>query len=493
MDVQQVRRPGSRVAWTAAALLVLSGCGGSSPPPATPSPVPGASTVNGSERLAWSQDGDGANLRFVAHVDDNPVALDAACTGTAPQRECSAPLPPLTEGMHRIAVAAVSASGLESERSEPITVQKIAARSVVSAASFPDARLTKSGAGLEAVVTAADGRVFAVDVVARDLQAPMQLVTTPDGRVLVAEADGRVRVIRPGEPMREASALEAVALLDPPPMGPLGLAIHPDFASNHLVYLAFLAQEQPQRTRLRIVRMREVGDILGEPATLFEAQLAVAAEDRLPTSAPADRLSADGPRLAFGPDGLLYVLLPPGAEFDHEPSASVPVASMLRLEDDGRVPDAGPLLGITVHPLGFTWHPSTAALWVIAPGDNGAAVLRTVTHDPTSHVDEIGVAVLRLTNSGGPESAAVVFEATATTSALAGLFAEDLDPASFKTVRLATPFLIESVLSGMSGRIGDAVGNSGGTLFLATSNHVGLEARPGAGADVIVRLSPRAP
>ena len=234
----------------------------------------------------------------------------------APEAECSAPLPPLTNGVHTIALAAVSASGLEGERSGSITVQKVAARSVVGAASFPDARASSGEAHLEATVTTPDGLAFAVDVVARALKAPLQLAPTPDGRLLVAEADGRVRVIRPGEADRGEAALDARALLEPSPVGPPGLALHPDFARNHFVYLSFLARDGAERTLLRIVRLREVGDALGEPATFFEAPVAVAPEvSRIAadgeTPGTAASLADAGPRLAFGPDGLLYALLPP--------------------------------------------------------------------------------------------------------------------------------------------------------------------------------------
>ena len=458
-----------------ATALLLASCGGSSASPDRPAPVPGATIVYGSERLAWNQDGNTSSLQFLAYVDDSPVALDASCATTPLPAQCSAPLPPLTTGVHRIAVAAVAAesavSGLESERSESITVQKVTARSVVSALSFPDAGIPSSAPGLESLVTAADGRV------------------------LVAEANGHVRVIRPDEPGREAAALDAHALLDPPLMGPLGVALHPDFARNHFVYLAFLAEEQPAGARLRIVRLRETADLLGEPATLFEAPVTAAFQDpSVPILGAAhgspDSLSAGAPRLAFGPDRLLYVLLPPETEFDREPSASRPLASMLRLADDGRAPDVGPLSGINVHPLGFGWHPATSDLWVIAPSGNGSAVLRPVTSGPLPAMDAGGLAVLRLTDAGGAAaSPALAFEPTETTSALAAAFSADLDPASFTVVRLATPVLIETVLSGISGRIGDAVAARDGTLFLATSNSVGAD--PDAGGDIVVRLRAR--
>ncbi|MCC7241441.1 MAG: hypothetical protein IT180_05920 [Acidobacteria bacterium] len=116
-------------------------------------------------------------------------------------------------------------------------------------------------------------------------------------------------------------------------------------------------------------------------------------------------------------------------------------------------------------------------------------MLRPVTSGPLPAMDAGGLAVLRLTDAGGAASPALAFEPTATTSALAAAFSADLDPASFTVVRLATPVLIESVLSGIAGRIGDAVAARDGTLFLATSNSVGAD--PDAGGDIVVRLRAR--
>ena len=90
------------------------------------------------------------------------------------------------------------------------------------------------------------------------------------GRLLIADADARVRVLYPGEPRSEELALDARALMEPPPVGAVGLAAHPDFARNRLVYVAFVSVERSD-TRLRVVRLRGIANTLGEPATIFEA------------------------------------------------------------------------------------------------------------------------------------------------------------------------------------------------------------------------------
>ena len=443
------------VAWAVAILMGVTGCGRSSPPPDVPSTdapsaAAGPTTVNGTERLNWLQPGDMPYLSFSAYVDGEPVALDdATCTWATTEAQCNSPLPSMTDGMHTIALAAKNPfSGLEGPQSGAITVQKVSARSVVSAVSAPN-------------------DAFSIDVIARGLRGPVQLASTPDGRLLIAEGETGVRVVRPGGLESQDLALDARLLLQPPPAGGLGLAVHPDFARNHFVYVSFLSRDRADKTLLRIVRLREVGDTLGEPLSLFEAPVLAVPESSRPadngtaSSAAVNRLG-ESPRLAFGPDGLLYSLLPLGFEFDNEPAASSPHASMLRIDDDGRAPRIGPLTDIVAHPLGFAWHPSTAALWLIFPGVNGETLVR-----PSGVSSAVGIAgvergVLRLTEGAATSSGALVLNQAAALD-LARTFLQGIAPESIGVLRLVMPVLAESVLDGVPGRITDVVPAGSGT------------------------------
>jgi hypothetical protein len=323
-------------------------------------PVP---PVRGTESLAWTQAGDVSSLQFRAYVDGRPIALDAAaCDDSTPVAACTSPLPPLTNGVHTLALTSVfTRSGLESTPTATITVQKLSARAATGAASFPDATAHAGSLRVETVVTAANGLAFAVDIVARGVRAPAQLAWVPDGRLLVAEADGRVRVIHAGEPDRRKPAHDAHALLRPLPIGPLGLTRHPDFLRNRFVYLSFLAQGRLDRNRLLIVRLREVGDTLGDPATILETSVI--------TTAPTPDAQRDGsvlveggPLLTSARTGSCTWCFPWASSSTVSRQRAGPQTSMLRLSDDGRVSGVGPLSGVSAHPLGFAWHPSTRAL-----------------------------------------------------------------------------------------------------------------------------------
>jgi hypothetical protein len=270
------------------------------------------------------------------------------------------------------------------------------------------------------------------------------------------------------------------------------VAVHPDFARNHFVYISSLSRDRTDRTLLRIVRLREVGDTLGEPMPLFEAPVVAArapsrvAEDSTDLPAPADQL-LESPRLAFGPDGLLYALLPSGLEFDNEPAASSPHASMLRVTDEGLTPRIGALTGIIAHPLGFAWHPSTAALWLIFPGVGGETLVRPSGGvSSISGIDRIERGVIRMTEGAAPVSEVLVLQQAGALD-LARTFLQGIELESIGVTRLVIPIVAESVLAGMPGRITDMAPAGDGAVYVSTSDGGG---RPDGDA-VVLRLTPR--
>lgn len=466
-----------RLAAAAGAVVALSSCGGgdsgNSPAPVAPGPSapPGATQVTGSERIAWDQRGDLGGLRFRGYLDGNAVALDqAACSASG---ECVSPLPPMADGLHALSIVAMLPNGQEGSRSVEITLQKVSARSVVSAAFVPAAGSAAPGAA--GVLTDASGQTFAIDVVARSLQSPVQMDATADGRLFVSEADGRVSVIHLAAGRRSAPSLEPRDMVRHGRSGPLGLALHPDFSTNRFVYVAFLTGETADQLTLRLVRMREVADALGEPATLFEAPLA--SEANVPLRAP---------RLAFGPDRLLYVLLPPGLEFDDQRVASRPHTAMTRLDEDGRVSAMAHPAEATSHPLGFGWHPLTGELWGIVPQSGGNAAV--VALDRAGVFALPGLSALpRLALQASP-SGDVLAVRQDLSSARTLEFARGIGAENIGTIRLATPIRADRVIEGITGHVADVVG-AGDTFYVAVEGYEPSAAPTGDRSTVILRIT----
>ena len=478
-----------RVAVAVVAMLAASACSGGKdpappPPPASVPLVPGATQVTGRERLSWEQDGDAASYIFRAYVDGQAVDLSGVtCDGAFPDATCSAPLPPLMDGVRSVALATVIANtGVESERSAPLTLQKITTRAARTASALPDAGSGSNAGAFWSVVPSG----ATADVVARDVRLPAQLAPLPDGRLLVAEAGGRVRVVHPETPAASVVALESGTLLDPAPAGAFAIAAHPRFAETHHVFVADLYAVSPDRVRVRVVRMREVGERLGEPATIIDAPVVL---DGTAAGMTALQPQREGPRLAFGPDSLLYLALPPGAVFDGHPAASRPLPAILRVTADGRTPAEGALPGVTSHPLGFAWDPATGALLgLMAEGAAGAALLQLDASPSAPPPAVPGLAPFRVDDDG--RSRLLRMDARAgrvdlDTPGLAALAASGLLP---HTVRLAVPTDHETMVLGVGGHLTDLVSGAGAIYAVVSDG----PARQGASADdgVVLRVRP---
>ena len=416
--------------------------------------------MRGDERLAWTQAGNTSQLRFRAYLDNRPVELSSTICSDG---ECKSPLPTMSDGVHTIEIVSVSGTAVESDRSDPITVQKVSARATASARPL-----------------AIGGLEFTADTVATGVRAPAQLAALPDGRLLVSDADGRVRMVHPGQEEGREPALEAKLLTAWQPAGPMGIASHPDFAENRLVYVSLLEPDRRDAMRLRVLRLREVGDTLGEPATLFEAP--VAASD--PQTADVEPLAQAGPRMAFGPDRLLYVMLPPGVEFVNEPAASTPRASMLRLTDEGRAPAAQPLTGITASPLAFAWHQTSGALWVMFRSETGETSMRSL--ESRARAMSADSVRLRVREGAGASAGTLLVQPAPDELLAARAFVGTRADGSKGIARLALPV---QAATRISDRLGDVVAGNGGTLFVTTSNGLAAGARGGAD-DVVIRLTP---
>ena len=169
-----------------------------------------------------------------------------------------------------------------------------------------------------------------VETLAAGLERPWSIAFLPDGRELVTERPGRLRIL-------DGGALSGPVAGVPPVLaegqgGLFDVVPHPRFAGNALVYLA-LAHGEPGRNALRLVRARLEGESLVDLEVLFTAR---------PWKATPVHF---GGRVAFLPDGTL--LLTVGDGFDHREDAQRldnHLGKVVRLADDGSVPPDNPYL-----------------------------------------------------------------------------------------------------------------------------------------------------
>ena len=183
----------------------------------------------------------------------------------------------------------------------------------------------------------ADTRDYRVETVAGGLDHPWSLAFLPDGRMLVTERAGRLRVIERGSD--GAFALRSAAVDGVPQvlaMGQAGLfdvMVDPGFAQTGFVYLSF-AHGTAEANHLRIVRARFDGTRLHEVTPVF-------------TSQPAKRAGQHfGGRMALLADGTLVTAMGDGnLERTDAQRLHTHLGKAIRVHIDGRVPRDNPFVG----------------------------------------------------------------------------------------------------------------------------------------------------
>ena len=171
---------------------------------------------------------------------------------------------------------------------------------------------------------------FRVETVATNLEVVWSIVFAPDGRMFFTERPGRVRVVENGK-------LSATPFFTVPDIelsgesGLMGMTLHPNFAENHFVYLAYAYQDANKNQTVRVSRYRETGETLTEAKTIIEA-------------IPASRYHS-GTRLKFGADGKLYITTGDATKQTLAQKLDSINGKTLRLNDDGTIPNDNPFVG----------------------------------------------------------------------------------------------------------------------------------------------------
>jgi glucose/arabinose dehydrogenase len=176
----------------------------------------------------------------------------------------------------------------------------------------------------------------------------------PDGRFFVAQQDGLLRVVKSGSLL--ATPFHTFTVDSAGERGLLGVAFHPNFASNGFVYVYYTTPSGGAHNR--ISRLVASGDVsTGSETVLVD----------LPALSVAT--NHNGGAIHFGPDGKLYVGVGDNSNSALAQNTSHPFGKMLRFNDDGSIPSDNPFpSGVWAYglrnPFTFAFQPGTGRMHI---------------------------------------------------------------------------------------------------------------------------------
>ena len=207
-----------------------------------------------------------------------------------------------------------------------------------------------------------------VTTIAEGLEHPWGLTFLPDGRMLVTERPGRLRIVSAdgtiSKPIAGVPRVQARGQ-----GGLLDVVLHPDFATNGLVYLSF-SEAGSGGAGTSVARGRLEGESLVDVSVIFQQAPKV------------DTGFHYGSRLVFDREGKLFVSSGDRGMQDTAQDLSKGQGKLFRLNDDG-TPVAGLPLAATAgsHPgvysyghrniQGMALHPTTGRIWAHEHGPRG--------------------------------------------------------------------------------------------------------------------------
>ena len=420
--------------------------------------------VSGNERLGWDQIADDdaqiATFRYIAFVDGLPVDLTGATcarSSTDATFSCTAPLPPMSFGLHTIDIAtATNGSALQSGRSNRLRVLVVRLNQVQGQLS--------SQTGVPATILTGDDVRLTVTPIVSGLADPVDLAFMPDGGMIVAERAGLVRIVRDGRLVSTPAWSVFERRSEREEL--LAIAVDADFARSHFVYAIYTTLSAPGELTFCLVRFREAADTFTDRIVL---------SDDVPAS--PDGASA---ALRFGPDGKLFAAFDDGGNSRSASDWSSYNGKVLRLNPDGTTPDDQrghvPLYSSAYRsPRGLAWHLPSNTLWIATEEADGGRL----TAIASDGVQRRGVvqATLALPDGTVPSGVAV-YPSTGIAEAFRGnvLIASDegrsllrlqMDPVQ-PTRIIATQQLLQDRIGGIRAPI---IG-SDGAIYVATENTI---------------------
>lgn len=210
---------------------------------------------------------------------------------------------------------------------------------------------------------------YRVVTLTQDLEQPWGMAFLPDGRLLITERPGRLRVFANGR-LERASIGGVPRVYASGQGGLLDICLHPGFADNRTLYLSYSGPgDGGVATVLARAEFRDGGG-LRNVQPIFEA---------LPRTSGGLHF---GSRIVFDRAGLIYVTAGERYQMQRAQRLDDLGGKVMRLRDDGSVPPDNPFVGRAGvrpeifsyghrNPQGMAMNPATGRIWLVEHGPRG--------------------------------------------------------------------------------------------------------------------------
>lgn len=362
--------------------------------------------------------------------------------------------------------------------------------------------LTAAGAPRSPTPASVSAPIRAIPVAA-GLENPWGLAFLPDGRMLVSERPGRLRIVNPNGQL--GPALSGVPEVHARGQGGmLDVAVSPEFVKDGLVYFSY-AEPGPGGAGTAVARAKLSGNALQNLQVIWRQKPKVEGSN-----------NHWGSRLAFRRDGTVMITV--GDRFNQRPlvqDLGTTIGKVIRINPDGSIPKDNPFVGKPgalpeIWSLGHrnvqaaALDPKTDALWTVEHGARGGDELNQPQAGRnygwpviTYGVDYSGVKIGEGTEKAGMEqpvyywdpviapSGATFYTGKAFPQWEGDLFVGSLNPGALVRLRLRDGKVTEETryLGDLRERIRDVQQGPDGLLYLLTDNPRGriLRVEPARG------------
>ena len=336
---------------------------------------------------------------------------------------------------------------------------------------------------------------FRVEVIAEGFDNPWGMAFLPDGRLLVTEKPGRLRIVSPDGIVSDSVA-GVPEVCNCRQGGLLDVQVHPEFEDNSLIYLSFADRLIPDSTFAftRVVRGRLADNELVDVEDIFRV------DDDFYTK----RGQHFGSRIVLKDGYIFFSVGDRGARDTGPQFLDQPNGKIHRLHDDGRVPADNPFVDTPGaiasiwsyghrNPQGLALHPETGDLWEAEHGPQGGDELNHIVPGNnygwpviTYGENYNGTAITDITEKEGMEqpvlhwtpSIAVCgiefYNGTAFPGWANNVFATSLKFSEVRRVELeGNEFAHQEVVYKPAGRVRDVQTGPDGFLYVAVESDAG--------------------